>query len=65
LEKIFEFGYTTKRRGRWKGTGFGLWHAREIVESYKGTLTAQSRPRGGATFIIKLPLTNKRSAFDK
>jgi signal transduction histidine kinase len=64
LEKIFEFGYTTKRRGRWKGTGFGLWHAREIVESYKGTLTAQNRPRGGATFIIKLPLTDKRSAFE-
>lgn len=64
LETIFEFGYTTKKRGRRQGTGFGLWHAREIVESYKGTLKAKSRLGHGAIFIISLPLTDKRSSFD-
>ncbi|MDT4955085.1 MAG: two-component system, OmpR family, sensor histidine kinase KdpD [Acidobacteriota bacterium] len=63
LETIFEFGYTTKKQGRRKGTGFGLWHAREIIGSYKGTLIAHSRLGSGATFVISLPLTDKRSAF--
>jgi signal transduction histidine kinase/putative methionine-R-sulfoxide reductase with GAF domain len=64
LETIFEFGYTTKKRGQRKGTGFGLWHAREIVESYKGILEANSQPGHGATFIVKLPLTSKGDVFE-
>lgn len=63
LETVFMFGYTTKKRGRQKGTGFGLWHARGIVDSYKGTLKAKSQPGHGATFIITLPLTSKGDVF--
>jgi GAF domain-containing protein len=65
LETIFQLGYTTKMGGRRKGMGFGfgLWYARQIVEDYEGTLKAKNRRERGATFIITLPLTNKRSAF--
>lgn len=51
---IFKPGYSTKKRG-W---GLGLSLAKRIVEDYHGgTLTLlQSRPGGGSTFRIELPV---------
>lgn len=63
LESIFEFGVTTKTKGRQKGMGFGLWYAKEIVESYKGTLKVKSRFGHGATFTVSLPLAAGKGAF--
>lgn len=52
LTKVFDFTYTTKR----KGTGLGLFVARDIAQAHRGQLTVQSVLGGGATFTLWLPL---------
>lgn len=53
--KIFEPFFTTKDVGR--GTGQGLTLARAaIVERHKGTITFETEPGKGTTFIVRLPL---------
>ncbi|GAB4093079.1 ATP-binding protein [Flaviaesturariibacter terrae] len=40
---------------KYEGTGLGLAICQKIVTLHEGSITAQSRPGEGATFIIKLP----------
>ncbi len=55
-EKIFDPFFTTKGVG--KGTGQGLALARAIVvEKHGGTLTFETQPGKGTTFLIRLPLS--------
>jgi len=49
--QIFEPFHTTRVRG----TGLGLAVAKRIVEAHRGSIRAQNRPEGGATFTISLP----------
>jgi C4-dicarboxylate-specific signal transduction histidine kinase len=53
LERIFEPFVTTKAEAG--GTGLGLSVAREIAESYGGTLTVRSVIGAGSTFTFMLP----------
>ncbi len=53
LDKIFEPFYTTK--GPERGTGLGLPVVREIVASYGGRLTVDSKVGAGTTFRFELP----------
>jgi heavy metal sensor kinase len=59
LPHIFQRFYRANRaRGREPGhggTGLGLSICRAIVEAHDGTITAESPPSGGATFIVHLP----------
>jgi signal transduction histidine kinase len=51
-EKVFQPFFTTKD----EGTGLGLSIAARIVAEHGGTLSLEDGPRGGATFIISLPV---------
>jgi signal transduction histidine kinase len=59
-ERIFERFFTTKPVG--KGTGLGLWIARQIVTEHGGTVTAENRAEGGARFHLRFPITAERRA---
>jgi signal transduction histidine kinase len=55
LPRIFDELYTTKEPGR--GTGLGLWIARQLVEeTFGGTLTVESQVGAGTCFTVTLPL---------
>ncbi len=56
LEQIFEPGVTTKGRG----SGLGLAIVKKIIEEHSGVIYVKNRPEGGASFIIHLPVENKK-----
>lgn len=41
---------------QYEGSGMGLAICHKIVERHRGTITVESEPGRGATFIVKLPL---------
>jgi two-component system, NtrC family, sensor kinase len=55
LAKIFNPFFTTKPVG--KGTGLGLSLSYGIIQEHGGSITAESKPGHGTTFIIGLPVT--------
>ena len=56
LQKIFHYGFTTKRYGN----GFGLHSAANAMMEMGGTIQVQSEgPGKGATFTIEFPLTDE------
>ncbi|KQT57221.1 ATPase [Methylobacterium sp. Leaf456] len=52
-EKIFEPFFTTKPVG--SGTGLGLAIAYSVVQAHSGSLTVETAPGGGASFVIGIP----------
>ncbi|MEO9777977.1 MAG: cache domain-containing protein [Sedimentitalea sp.] len=53
LARIFDPFFTTKQA---QGTGLGLSISRQIVSRAGGQITAQSTPRVGSTFEVRLPV---------
>ena len=51
--KIFDLFFSSKQV---KGTGFGLFIARNIIAQHQGTIAVESVKRRGTTFTILLPL---------
>lgn len=56
LERIFQPFQRLHNIGQYDGSGMGLTICRKIVERHKGSITAQSSPGNGATFIVTLPI---------
>ncbi len=53
LLQIFDPSFTTKNRG--KGTGLGLYTAKQIIEQFSGTIEVESELDFGTTFRIDFP----------
>ncbi|MFN8367665.1 MAG: ATP-binding protein [Candidatus Kapaibacterium sp.] len=54
VAKIFEPRFTTKPKG--KGSGYGLYISRTIIEQHEGSISVVSEVGKGTTFKISLPL---------
>lgn len=59
LHEIFSPFYTTKSKGN--SAGLGLAIVEDIIKRHNGTLSVESIEAVGTKFIIKLPLSLKRS----
>lgn len=57
LNKVFEPFFTTKETG--KGTGLGLSIVYGIVKDHSGTISCESEPNQGVTFVITFPQLGK------
>jgi two-component system sensor histidine kinase ChvG len=56
MERIFERFFTYRPiDARREHVGLGLAIAKQIVESYGGSISASNRPGGGASFEVRLP----------
>lgn len=63
VDRIFEPFFTTKECG--KGTGLGLFIARDIIKAHGGDITVESVKGEGTTFTIHLPAEGKHTTGGK
>ena len=62
LDKIFAVFTRLHGRQEYEGTGIGLAVCRRIVDRHGGSITARSQPGQGATFIVRLPVRQNKTA---
>jgi signal transduction histidine kinase len=59
LDRIFKVFQRLHGRTEFEGSGVGLSVCRRIAEGHGGTITAQSTPDVGTTFIVTIPTTQQ------
>ncbi len=57
-ERLFTPYYTTKQNG----TGLGLAIVQSVIADHRGTITVESTPGSGATFVMDLPAASEAQA---
>jgi two-component system, OmpR family, sensor histidine kinase KdpD len=62
-ERIFEKFYRAPSSRELRGTGLGLPICQGIVEAHGGTIRAENRPGGGASFRFFLPIAGTPPAL--
>jgi signal transduction histidine kinase len=66
LERVFERFHRVQETTTQPGTGLGLYIARQLAEEMEGTISVESIPGRGSTFVLDLPavphLVDVRSA---
>ena len=65
IDHIFERYYQANIKNEQPGTGIGLSLTKELVELHHGTITIQSTPGGGSTFLILLPMGKEHLANEE
>jgi signal transduction histidine kinase/ActR/RegA family two-component response regulator len=63
LSRVFDPFFTTKPVGT--GTGLGLSLCYGIIKEHGGSVSIQSKPGNGATFVIQLPLSTEAPLPEK
>lgn len=58
--RIFEPFFTTKEVGKGSGQGLAIAYS-AIVDQHQGTISVQSQPGEGATFVIHLPIGDEQA----
>jgi two-component system sensor histidine kinase KdpD len=61
-ERIFEPFYRGKQTTGWKGSGLGLAIARGFIEANGGTISVESLPGQGTSFVVELPISQPHEA---
>ncbi len=59
--RIFDPFFTTKEVGRGTGQGLAISHA-VVVEKHGGSITFETTPGHGTTFIVRLPVDSKQGS---
>jgi signal transduction histidine kinase len=62
LSRIFERFERAVSDRHFGGLGLGLWIARQAAEALGGSITVESTPGAGSTFVVRLPLRRVTSA---
>jgi signal transduction histidine kinase len=63
-ERIFEVFQRLHNRSEYEGSGIGLSLCRKIAQRHGGSISAESAPGQGATFLVTLPETHAESTGD-